>query len=263
MTSPQLNPSMARLLDVLDPDAVVSELYGDRGSEVYDAMTRGDGSEVREVLRIGRHARGRILELACGSGRLTLPLARLGRETVALDSSPRMLEMLAETASRIGLDTIHPVCADMSAFELDGLFGVIVLATTSITLLSASQRRAMLLAVRAHLAPDGVFVVSVHSTGAYPIGETTQLVSVPGMESDVYLLHEQVGAGVDHRDVSVLHMQRRESSQMTEAFVSRVELLDEAQLRGELDAAGLQVRASTSVRLTDASRNLSMLECVR
>ncbi|MGH3690376.1 MAG: daptide-type RiPP biosynthesis methyltransferase [Microbacterium sp.] len=263
MTVPRLDPDLARLLAVLDPRVVVDDLYSERGSEAYDAMTRGDGSEVREVLRIGRRTQGRILELACGSGRLTLPLGRLGRETFALDSSPRMLELLEENARRSGVRTIRPVLDDMSTFELGRTFGYIVLATTSITLLSVPARRAMLETVRAHLAPDGVFLVSVHSTGTLPSGETTRVVPVGGESPDVVVLHERADPTGGHRDVSVLRLRRDGELPRIEAFASRVHLLDERRLRAELDAAGLRVRETLRVRLTDQSRDLSMLECVR
>ena len=39
-----------------------------------------------------RRAAGPVLELACGTGRLTIPIARDGHEIVGLDASPTMLE---------------------------------------------------------------------------------------------------------------------------------------------------------------------------
>ena len=258
-----LSAPMEQLLAALDPTATVDDLYGERGSEVYDAMTRGDGSEIREVLGVGRRTRGRILELACGSGRLTLPLAGLRRETVALDSSPRMLEMLAVHARRTPTAKIHPVLGDMSSFRFEGTFGLIVLATTSISLLSAPRRRAMLRAVSAHLAPDGVFLVSVDTGGALTDGETTRLIPVRGAEADVVVLHERVDVTAGRRSVSVLRTRRQGDRHTTEAFTARAHLLDEATLRGELDAAGLRVRDATRTRPTDGAHSVSMLECTR
>ncbi|WP_051662253.1 MULTISPECIES: daptide-type RiPP biosynthesis methyltransferase [unclassified Microbacterium] len=262
MTDSRLTSSMARLLAVLEPHAVVTDLYSERGSEVYDAMTRGDDSEVREILRVGRRTGGRILELACGSGRLTVALGRLRRETVALDNSPRMLELLEGRAQRAGV-TVLPVLGDMSAFEVDGSFGLIVLAATSITLLPPHRRRTMLEAVRAHLSPDGVFLVSVHSTGTYTGGAETRLVPLNADPAEIVILDEQVDSTAGHRDVSVLHLRRQAGVRTTEAFASRVNLLDETQLRAELSTAGLRVRDAFPVRLADGSQSLSMLECVR
>src|SRR4051812_49592526 len=41
--------------------------------------------------RVALEARGRVLELGCGTGRVTLPLARAGVHVVGLDRSAEML----------------------------------------------------------------------------------------------------------------------------------------------------------------------------
>ena len=47
---------------------------------------------------------GPVLELCCGSGRFTLPLARTGRPLVAADLSGTMLAAAADAAAAAGLD---------------------------------------------------------------------------------------------------------------------------------------------------------------
>ena len=44
--------------------------------------------------RVARGARGRVLELGCGTGRVSLPLAKAGVSIVGIDRSVRMLERL-------------------------------------------------------------------------------------------------------------------------------------------------------------------------
>ncbi|WP_435746690.1 daptide-type RiPP biosynthesis methyltransferase [Microbacterium sp. PMB16] len=263
MSEPHLTRSAAQLLAALDPDATVDELYGERGSEIYDAMTAGDDSEVREILRAGSRTRGSILELACGGGRLTLPLARLGRDVVALDSSPRMLEMLEARARSAGVDRIHPLLGDMSSFDLEQEFGLIVLATTSVTLLPEAARRTLFAAVRRHLAPDGVFLISVH---AVEVGRTragTMLVPLSSGEPDVVLLTEEVNDAGGYRDVSVVRVRRSQGELVTEAFASRVHLIEESGLREELHRSGLVVDDVAAVRFTEGVRSVSMIACSR
>lgn len=263
MAVPGPSPSVARLLAVLDPDAVIGELYGPQGSDVYDAMTLGDGSEIREVLRAGRRTSGSILELACGSGRLTVPLARLGREVVALDSSPRMLELLAARVEDAQEARIRPVLGDMSGFDLHRTFGLIVLATTSITLLDVAGRRTLLAAVRRHLAPGGLFLVSVHTRSAAQDAGRVGLVPLRADAADVVLLGEDVDVRHGHRDVTVIRMRRASGRVVCEAYASRVRLLDESKLRDELQEAGLVVRDSTAVRSPGQASGVSMIECTR
>src|SRR5262245_49244583 len=45
---------------------------------------------------------GRVLELACGTGRLTVPIAQRGIEIVGLDSSPTMLDIARAKAAGSG-----------------------------------------------------------------------------------------------------------------------------------------------------------------
>src|SRR4051794_12873330 len=68
----------------------------------------------------------RVLELACGTGRLTLPLARLGvaDEIVGLDSSAAFLE---HARSRVdGTGRVRFVEGDMRDPQLDGPFDLVI-----------------------------------------------------------------------------------------------------------------------------------------
>lgn len=57
---------------------------------------------------------GEVLELACGTGNFTLPLARSASHLTAIDGSA---EMLAINRSRVGSDTVEYVQADLFAWE--------------------------------------------------------------------------------------------------------------------------------------------------
>jgi ubiquinone/menaquinone biosynthesis C-methylase UbiE len=60
----------------------------------------------------------RFLDVASGSGALSIPAARLGAKVLATDQSPVMLELLKERARREGLD-IETRVMDGHALELD------------------------------------------------------------------------------------------------------------------------------------------------
>ena len=63
-----------------------------RDGRVYDAMNRAVTADVPFYVAEAKAANGPVLELACGTGRLTIPVAENGVEIVGLDSSPSMLE---------------------------------------------------------------------------------------------------------------------------------------------------------------------------
>jgi len=103
----------------------------------------------------------RLLELACGTGRVTLPLARLGvaQEQVALDSSApflvRLRARLAEEPEPVAR-TVRVVEGDMRAPAVDGLFDLIAVPFNSLAYLIAREDRVgCLRAARSLLAPGG------------------------------------------------------------------------------------------------------------
>ena len=103
----------------------------------------------------------RMLELACGTGRLTLPLARLGvvEELVALDKSAPFLERLR---SRLSDEPVTVVESDMRAPEVEGPFDLIAVPFNSLAYLTSRESRlACLRAVRSLLAPGGRFVFDI------------------------------------------------------------------------------------------------------
>lgn len=78
-------------------------------------ITRGD-----ELLR--RHgvtAGTRFLDVAAGSGALTIPAARLGAQVVATDISPAMIDRLTARARAEGLTNIDARVMDGHALDLD------------------------------------------------------------------------------------------------------------------------------------------------
>jgi SAM-dependent methyltransferase len=105
----------------------------------------------------------RVLELACGTGRLTLPLARLGvaEELVALDTSAPFLERLrsrlAEEPEPVAA-AVTVVESDMRAPAVDGPFDLIAVPFNSLAYLTGREDRvACLGAARELLAPEGRF----------------------------------------------------------------------------------------------------------
>lgn len=108
---------------------------------------------------------GHVLELACGSGRVLVPLARAGHRVVGLDASPHMLELAGQKLTAAGPEVMaraEPVRGDMRDFALDRRFDLAVIAVKSFAYLPdrADQQR-VLAAVAAHLRPGGVLAMDL------------------------------------------------------------------------------------------------------
>jgi SAM-dependent methyltransferase len=105
---------------------------------------------------LAREAAGPVLELACGTGRLAVPLARNGHEVVGLDASPAMLRAARAKARAAGLE-VALVEGDMRSFALPRRFGLVVVGCNSLAHLTGTEDLlACLAAVRRHLAPGGI-----------------------------------------------------------------------------------------------------------
>ncbi|RMH36421.1 MAG: class I SAM-dependent methyltransferase [Deltaproteobacteria bacterium] len=163
------DPRPARKLDEsgeFDLDAATREHYAD--AVLYDYEYRRRRADVNFYRQLARDLRAEdVLDLACGSGRVTLPLARDGRRVVGIDLAAPMLARAAERAGRLGRaarQRVQFVRADMRRFALRRRFSLIVSAFNSIEhLYTRVDLAACLSCVRAHLAPGGRFAFDVQN----------------------------------------------------------------------------------------------------
>lgn len=143
-------------------------LYG-AGSpavEFYDAF-HGPGmvpaieGDVAYYVRRARTARGPVLELACGTGRVTLPVARAGIEVVGLDLSAGMLAIARRKAAAEGMRATF-VRGTMTRFSLGRTFRLILIPFRAFqSLLTIREQRACLDCCRRHLAPGGRLILNL------------------------------------------------------------------------------------------------------
>jgi tellurite methyltransferase len=68
-----------------------------------------------------QHARGRVLDLGCGLGNLSLELARRGCEVMAVDASPTAIERIRREARAANLP-VNAVLADLARWNVEGAF---------------------------------------------------------------------------------------------------------------------------------------------
>jgi len=136
------------------------ESYGDGFADVYDDWYQGISSvddTVTLIESLSERRPSRVLELAVGTGRLALPLARRGHAVTGVDVSPRMLDVLRGNDPD-GLVTT--IVGDMVDDLPDGPFDVAFVAYNSLFMLTDPARQAACFAaVAALLTPAGAFVV--------------------------------------------------------------------------------------------------------
>lgn len=107
-------------------------------------------------------AAGPVLELACGTGRLTVPLAQGGFEIVGVDASAAMLAVARRKAALAGARRAGFVQADMRSLALGRRFALVIISCNTLGhLTTAADLSACLEGVARHLAPGGVLAFDV------------------------------------------------------------------------------------------------------
>ncbi|MCM3883387.1 daptide-type RiPP biosynthesis methyltransferase [Frankia sp. R82] len=225
----------------------VHDLYDEVGGPVYHDLAGSDTSEIREMLRVVRAHPGPVLELAAGSGRLTLPLLALGREVTALELKESMLDLLRArlaAAPRGTRERCRPVQGDMSAFALGRRFAVVVLGTASVSLLDEEGRAGLYACVRSHLAPGGRFLLStVELVGDAADGADLDF-EAAGASGTRYRMIEYRPAGAPVRNVTIIPLEKDTSTaEPIVALTTTIRILPVDRLENELADAGMTVVA--------------------
>ena len=91
--------------------------FGDLNAENYDAEHDPGTTDQCVALVAKLASTDRVLELAIGTGRIAIPLSKLGFLVDGIDASPAMLEKLKE--KHADSQTIKTTVADMANFNLD------------------------------------------------------------------------------------------------------------------------------------------------
>jgi SAM-dependent methyltransferase len=108
---------------------------------------------------------GDVLELGCGTGRVLIPIARVGKRIIGIDSSPRMLaqcetHLAAEPAAVKERATIQ--FGDMRNLDLGRTFGLVTIPFRPFQhLITVADQVATLRSVHRHLEPNGRLVFDV------------------------------------------------------------------------------------------------------
>jgi SAM-dependent methyltransferase len=109
-----------------------------------------------------------VLELGCGTGRITLAIAQAGYRVVGLDISERMLERAVEkrgTVQREARERVQLVQGDMTKFDLGEKFRTILVPFRPFQhLLETEQQMDCLNCVREHLARNGRLIMDFFQT---------------------------------------------------------------------------------------------------
>ena len=167
--------------------------YGGWVPEVYDLMEGDFEDDIPLVLELAEETGGPVLDLGCGTGRLSIPLLQEGLEVFALDSDARMLERLSQKAGRFPVEDrarLTLLQQDMRECRTPRPAALAVCSTNTFLYLgSLEDQRKTLLSVHSCLKPGGALWLDVFVPKPNPSADEPYLTSRLDPDSGVPLLY--------------------------------------------------------------------------
>lgn len=145
------------IYDMLAPfyDAFNSDIDYVSWADFLEAAARKHGKGNKNEL---------VLDLGCGTGSMTIELAKRGYDMTGIDYSVHMLDIARSRAADAGVaERILWLCQDMTSFELYGTVDVAVCCLDGINhLISKKALDKCLSLVHNYLVPDGLFIFDIN-----------------------------------------------------------------------------------------------------
>jgi 2-polyprenyl-3-methyl-5-hydroxy-6-metoxy-1,4-benzoquinol methylase len=129
-----------------------------RDPQTYDLEVEDYDEDRPLIEQWARKLGGPLLDLACGTGRMTLRMAAQGYQVTGVDIVPEMIAQARQKAAERAV-SVEWVVADARTFHLQKQFPfVFMLCNAWQFFLTREDHEALLARVREHLQPEGCFL---------------------------------------------------------------------------------------------------------
>jgi ubiquinone/menaquinone biosynthesis C-methylase UbiE len=123
---------------------------------LYDFENDGYTEDVAFLLKRAEQVDGVIIDLACGTGRATIPLAAKGHNLIGVDIHAGMLEQAKKKSSNLAIRWVEQDCTKL---KLDSNSKLIYMVGNSFQHFLTNQEQDQLLtSIYNHLDADGIFI---------------------------------------------------------------------------------------------------------
>jgi len=139
--------NLEEFADAENYDDANADAEGEAGKAFYLAQVVSNG--------------GPVLDLACGTGRVAIPMAQQGLQVTGVDIVPGMLHVARRKAGDLPIRWVE---ADARNFDLGERFRFVFMTGNAFqAFITRVEQEAVLRSVRKHLADGGIFVFEVRN----------------------------------------------------------------------------------------------------
>ncbi|MCK9617018.1 MAG: class I SAM-dependent methyltransferase [Lentimicrobiaceae bacterium] len=161
----------------------------DKVADIYDFYVNVD-FDLPFFLKETGGVKSEILELMCGTGRVSIPLLESGRQMTCIDYSKGMLEAFEQKIKNKNYP-VNLFQMDITNLDLNKKYGLIILPFHSITEIIATELQIKALqSISLHLDKNGIFILTLQNPktrlkladgilrtmGKFPIGKNRQMI---------------------------------------------------------------------------------------
>ena len=141
-------------------------------ARLYDPWSASVVEDVEFYVEEARAASGPVVELACGTGRIAVPVAKAGVRVIGVDASPGMLQVARDYAAREGVE-LDLRLGDMREPPVDERVPLVLIPFRSLLHMTTEpDREQALRAVHDLLLPGGRLVFDVFAPSADDVEAT-------------------------------------------------------------------------------------------
>lgn len=134
----------------------------DSVADLYDNYVRTD-FDIPFWLEESKSVNGRVLELACGTGRVSVPLLKAGIDLSCVDYAPEMLARFRHKLEENHL-SCRVYCQDIAELGIPDLFDLIIFPFHSFSEIADKQRQRLALTqIHSHMAEQARFICALQN----------------------------------------------------------------------------------------------------
>ena len=194
---------------------IYDEAYIQSFGSIYSELTKTSLNIIQKNTKPGAE----ILDIGAGTGRLSIPLMKLGYSLSAVDASKNMLEVLKRKDTEQAIDTIH---CSIQNLDLNRNFeAVLCIFSVFCYLLDEKDLRAAIQSIVNHTHREGFVLIDVPSktlfTSSYYESEALiREIEVKSVDSDGIVV---VGANKNVAGINHIYMGKKRKSNILDNLI--------------------------------------------